>query len=42
MVGRVESSQIEIRVTVDRDEAASMTYGAREKWLGKMAEAQLA
>jgi hypothetical protein len=38
----VESEEIEIRITVDREEAADMTYGAREKWLGKMAEAQLA
>jgi hypothetical protein len=36
------SDPIEITVSVDRDEAASMTYGAREKWLGEMAEAQLA
>lgn len=36
------SDHIEITVSVDRDEAASMTYGAREKWLGEMAEAKLA
>jgi hypothetical protein len=42
MVGSVESEQIEIKITVDRDEAASMTYGKREKFLGKLAEEQLA
>src|SRR5436190_1184692 len=36
------SDHIEITVSVDRDEAASMTYGAREKWLGEMAETKLA
>jgi hypothetical protein len=38
----VEPEQIEIRITVDRDEAASKTYGQRERWLGKLAEEQLA
>lgn len=33
---------IELTILVDRDEAASLTYGAREKWLGKMAEEKLA
>lgn len=36
------SDRIEITLSVDRDEAASMTYGAREKWLGGMAETKLA
>jgi hypothetical protein len=36
------SDRIEITISVDRGEAASMTYGAREKWLGEMAEAKLA
>jgi hypothetical protein len=26
---------------VDRDEATDMTYGQRERWLGKLAEKQL-
>jgi hypothetical protein len=38
----VESEQIEIKITVDRDEAADMTYGQRERWLGKLAEEKLA
>jgi hypothetical protein len=36
------SDPIEITISVDRDKAASMTHGAREKWLGEMAEAKLA
>jgi hypothetical protein len=42
MVSNVESDQIEIKITVDRDEAADMTYGQRERWLGKLAEEKLA
>lgn len=42
MVGWVGSEQIEISFTVDRDEAADMTYGQRERWLGKLAEKELA
>jgi len=38
----MDSEQIEIRFSVDRDQAASMTYGARQKWLGEKAEKQLA
>lgn len=38
----MEPEQIEIRITVNRDEAADMTYGQRERWLGKLAEEQLA
>lgn len=38
----MEPGQIEIRITVDRDEMAAMTYGQRERWLGKLAEAKLA
>lgn len=41
MVGRVGSDQIEISFTVDREEAADMTLGQRERWLGKLAEEQL-
>jgi hypothetical protein len=42
MVGLVAPDQIEIRITVDREEMAGMTYGQRERWLGKLAEAKLA
>lgn len=38
----MEPEQIEISITVDRDEMAEMTYGQRERWLGKLAEAKLA
>jgi hypothetical protein len=38
----VEPDQLEIRITVDPDEAADMTYGQRERWLGKLAEEKLA
>jgi hypothetical protein len=38
----MDSDKIEITITVDRSEAASMTHGARERWLGKRAESQLA
>lgn len=38
----MESGQIEIRITVDPDEAASMTYSQRQRFLGKLAEEKLA
>jgi hypothetical protein len=41
MVGRVPSDRIEITISVDREEAADLPLGKRERWLGELAEEQL-
>jgi hypothetical protein len=38
----MDQPEVEITISVDAQEAAEMTYGQRERWLGKLAEAQLA
>lgn len=40
--GEVASGQVAITISVDPAEAAGMTYGQRERWLGKLAERKLA
>lgn len=40
MVGRVPLDRIEITFSVDREEAADLPLGKRERWLGKLAEEQ--
>jgi hypothetical protein len=37
----MEKGHIQITIDVDRNEAASLTSGARAQWLGKLAEAEL-
>jgi hypothetical protein len=42
LIGEVVDGRFAITISVDPAEAAGMTYGQRERWLGKLAERRLA